>query len=123
MNFESIFLLILLFIIVIKLKYGKRDYVEKITYIDDNGYLRYTDSNKLVHRHIAERDILKRKLRRGEVVHHRNRNKRDNRKYNLQVFRNQAEHDAQHRHDAKKHGKHSYTGYTKNKIRFDKKSD
>ena len=47
------------------------------TYIEKDGYKRYRNSNKLVHRYVAERK-LGRKLRPGEVAHHKNRNKRDN---------------------------------------------
>lgn len=51
-------------------------------YIDKNGYKRFSDSNKLVHRHVAEM-MLGREIRPGEVVHHKNRNKLDNRRCNL----------------------------------------
>jgi len=63
----------------------------KLTYIDKNGYKRYSDSNKLVHRHVAEMK-LKRKLNPDEVVHHINRNKLDNRRTNLWVFKTQYKH-------------------------------
>ena len=46
-------------------------------YVDDKGYFRFKDSGKLVHRWVDEKK-LGRKLRAGEVVHHINRNKRDN---------------------------------------------
>ena len=75
-----------------------------ITYIDKNGYKRFTDSNKLVHRHVAEM-MLGRKLKPSEVVHHKNRNKRDNRRSNLWVFSNQSIHQNIHRNDKKKYGK------------------
>ena len=39
----------------------------KKTYIDENGYARFKDSNKLVSRWVAERK-LGRELRNGEVV-------------------------------------------------------
>ena len=97
-----------------KTKKGKRK-----TYKDKYGYLRYKDSRKSVHRSIVEKKYG-RKLGRDLVVHHKNRNKLDNRISNLEVMTHE-EHDAQHRHDAKKHGKHSYTGYTKDRVRFDKK--
>ncbi len=45
---------------------------------DKKGYKKFADSGKSVHRHVAERK-LGRKLRKGEVVHHQNRNKSDNR--------------------------------------------
>jgi len=66
-----------------------------ITYIDENGYRRFSDTNKLVHRYVAEKTIG-RKLRKEEIVHHINRNKLDNSPENLQVFPNQAEHEKHH---------------------------
>jgi hypothetical protein len=66
------------------------------TYIDENGYRRFSDSNKLVHRYVVEKKIG-RKLRQGEIVHHINRNKLDNSPENLEVFANQEEHEKHHR--------------------------
>ena len=66
------------------------------TYIDENGYRRFSDSNKLVHRYVVEK-MIGRKLRRGEIVHHINRNKLDNSPENLEVFANQEEHEKHHR--------------------------
>jgi hypothetical protein len=74
-----------------------------IVYIDDDGYKRYCDSNKSVHRHVAEMK-LGRKLRPGEVVHHINRNKLDNRRSNLWVFESQEKHHDIHKLDKKKRG-------------------
>jgi hypothetical protein len=59
---------------------------ERGQFIDENGYARYKDTNKLVHRHVAEKYIVGRKLLSGEDVHHKNRNKLDNRIENLQVM-------------------------------------
>jgi hypothetical protein len=81
------------------------------TYIDDNGYERFSDSDILVHRWAAEKK-LKRKLRRGEVVHHKDRNKTNNHPNNLHVFPNQAAHDRAHKFDAYRFGKRaSYQGF------------
>ncbi|MHA2142241.1 MAG: HNH endonuclease [Candidatus Thorarchaeota archaeon] len=65
------------------------------TYRDKNGYLRFRDSGILVHRWIAEKN-LGRKLRSGEVVHHKNKIRTDNRSGNLQVFSSKSRHRAHH---------------------------
>jgi hypothetical protein len=75
---------------------------ERGQYIDENGYARYNDTNKLVHRHVAEKYILHRKLLPDEDVHHRNRNKLDNRIENLEV----KNHDDHMLHHAL-HGEHT----------------
>lgn len=76
---------------------------KKLFYIDRKGYKHYRDSGKLVHRYVAERK-LGRKLSSGEVVHHKNRNKLDNRRSNLWVFKSQEKHHKTHKHDKKKYG-------------------
>ncbi len=82
-------------------------------YLDENGYYRFKDSDKLVHRWVAEKK-LGRRLQPGEVVHHINRNKRDNSPENLHIFPNQKAHDEQHLKDALNHGwKYSMTGKRK----------
>lgn len=59
---------------------------EKIeTSINDRGYRQFTDSGELEHRSIAEKN-LNRKLVNGEVVHHINGRKTDNRIENLCVM-------------------------------------
>jgi hypothetical protein len=88
------------------------------TYVDKRGYERHKSSSKLVHRKQAE-ERIGRKLRKGEVVHHIDRNKRNNSKKNLWVFSSQEEHDKVHKRDAKKFGKKaSYKGFNKKKKRW-----
>jgi hypothetical protein len=55
------------------------------TYLDKNGYLRYCDSDYLVHRRVMEKK-LRRRLVRGEIIHHINGNKRDNTPENLELL-------------------------------------
>jgi len=78
------------------------NYVQRGQYIDERGYARFKDTNKLVHRHVAEKYIVHRKLRQDEDVHHKNRNKLDNRMENLEV----KNHDAHMLHHAL-HGEHT----------------
>ena len=78
-------------------------YNKKLTYIDENGYKLFCNSDKLVHKHVAEM-MLGRNLRPGEVVHHKNRNKLDNRRLNIWVFKSQQEHYETHKKDKKKYG-------------------
>ena len=65
------------------------------TYKDKNGYLRFNGSNKLVHRWVVEKE-LGHPLPKGSVVHHKNRNKLDNRLSNLKVYSSQKQHEAAH---------------------------
>jgi len=88
------------------------------TYIDEHGYLRFTDSNKAIHRYVAEKK-LGRRLRLGEVVHHRDRNKLNNDPGNLKVCSSQLEHEIIHKFDALVYGeKASYQKHSwKNRDR------
>lgn len=80
-------------------------------YINKEGYLALKRSHVLIHRCNAEKK-LGRKLKPGEVVHHINRNKLDNRLSNLWVFKNQAQHSYFHKKDAYQFGwKISYQGF------------
>ena len=71
---------------------------------DKKGYKHFAGSGKSVHRHVAERK-MGRKLRKGEVVHHKNRNKTDNRRSNLKVFKNQKKHHKSHVRSKKRTGR------------------
>jgi hypothetical protein len=55
-------------------------------------------SGALVHRHVAAKK-LGRKLRPGEVVHHKDRNTRNFSPSNLQVFPSQAAHRRHHQRE------------------------
>ena len=52
---------------------------------DENGYLIFRNSGKRVHRWVMEKE-LGRRLEKGEIVHHMDGNRRDNRPENLQVL-------------------------------------
>ncbi|MBI2136069.1 HNH endonuclease [Candidatus Woesearchaeota archaeon] len=56
----------------------------KKTYIDNKGYVRFKDSNILVHRYNAEKDI--RKINPGEEVHHVDGDKLNNHSDNLIIL-------------------------------------
>jgi hypothetical protein len=67
------------------------------------GYKHFANSGVPVHRHVAARK-LGRPLKPGEVVHHINRDKTDNRRSNLWVFKSQEQHHATHKKDKKRFG-------------------
>lgn len=72
-------------------------------YKDKKGYLRYRDSNKPRHIAVLEK-LFGHKLREGTVVHHKNRNKTDNRASNLSAVKNQKTHHNIHVKHKKKFG-------------------
>jgi len=55
-------------------------------YLDSRGYARFSNTNELVSRYVASNYVAGRKLLPNEVVHHKNRNKLDNRQSNLEVL-------------------------------------
>lgn len=67
---------------------------ENKTYIDENGYRRFSDSDKLVSRWMVEKK-LSRRLDPDEEVHHRDRNKLNNRPGNLEAL-TPEEHNREH---------------------------
>ncbi len=73
-------------------------------FVDKKGYKRFSNSGKSVHRYVASKK-LGRKLKLGEVVHHKNRNKLDNSRKNLRVLPNQKTHEAVHRKSKRLSGK------------------
>jgi hypothetical protein len=83
------------------------------TFIDKDGYRRFSNSGIPVHQWVAKKE-LGYKPGSGQVVHHKNRNKQDNSPENLAVFSSQRIHNKIHKTDAKKYGKkYSYKGRTK----------
>jgi len=73
------------------------------TYVDRNGYRRFSDSGKLVSRWVATKKVGG-SLYPNQIVHHRNRNKLDNRPKNLWIFNSKRGHDKTHRRDKKRTG-------------------
>ncbi|RTL03803.1 HNH endonuclease [Candidatus Dependentiae bacterium] len=69
---------------------------------------RWPNTNKSEHVYLAEKHILKRKLKKNEVVHHINKIRTDNRLENLQVM-TRSEHAALH-------AKENYTKRKKDKY-------
>ena len=61
------------------------------TYLDENGYLRFKDSKKLVHRWMMEKRI-RRKLKKNEDVHHIDGNKLNNDISNLRLMKAEDHH-------------------------------
>jgi hypothetical protein len=55
-------------------------------FTDKKGYKRFANSGKPVHRHVAERKVGG-KIWKGHVVHHRDGNKRNNRRSNLSIMK------------------------------------
>ncbi|MBK8874387.1 MAG: hypothetical protein IPN13_10880 [Bacteroidetes bacterium] len=86
------------------------------TFIDEKCYDRYKASKKLVHRYMAEKRIG-RKLKAGEVVHHKDRISRiiQNKIFG---FLNQEEHDRVHKQDAVRYGKRLVTKDLRRKQRW-----
>lgn len=66
------------------------------------GYIKENQRNQ--HCVVMER-MLGRKLKKGEVVHHKDENKKNNKPSNLQLFKNQAEHARHHMLKAKRNKK------------------
>ena len=91
-------------------RYKKRKYKRSKTYINEDGYRIYKDSGRFVH-HVNAEKRIGRRLRKGEVVHHIDRDKLNNRPSNLWVFKNQEEHNRAHEDDEEEHGIFSYISY------------
>ena len=73
-------------------------------YRDEWRNIRYRDSHKTVAVARMEK-FFGNKLSKGSVVHHKNRDKSDNRPSNLWVFKSQKKHDRIHREDKRRFGR------------------
>jgi hypothetical protein len=73
------------------MKKGTGSYRGGKTYVTKKGYRKFKGSGKLVHRWAKEKE-LGRKLKSGEVVHHKDGNPLNNSPNNLKVYRSQSEH-------------------------------
>jgi hypothetical protein len=81
----------------------KKTYSKKSkTYVDKKGYKRYKNSGKSVHRHVASR-MVGGKIWKGKVVHHKDGNKLNNRRSNIQVM-DRSNHSKLHANKRKKKG-------------------
>lgn len=74
-----------------------------LTYIDENGYVRFSDSDILYHRWMMKK-IKQRDLDFEEVVHHIDGNKLNNNPKNLRLFANQDQHNKHHLNQLKYSG-------------------
>ncbi len=74
-----------------------------VRFFKKKGYKHFANSGIPVHRHVAAKK-LGRPLKSGEVVHHINRDKTDNRRSNLWIFKNQEQHHITHKKDKKRFG-------------------
>lgn len=87
-----------------KLDKNSSSYISNIGkkyYRDENGYIRFSDSDRLLHRYIASKKIG-RKLKRWEVVHHFDGKKCNNNPQNLHVC-TQEEHERIHNQNLEIH--------------------
>lgn len=71
---------------------------------NEGGYVYFIGTKISVHRWIMQKYILERELRRGEVVHHINGIKSDNRITNLYLFPNQTKHHLHHKKNSELKG-------------------
>jgi hypothetical protein len=73
--------------------FGQRAWNNKGGSIDSQGYkLQWVDGRQVrEHRLVAEK-MLARKLLKGEVVHHKNHDRLDNRPANLEILKSQSAH-------------------------------
>lgn len=80
-----------------------KKYKQEKYFINENGYPCFCDSGILVHRWMMQK-IIGRKLRPGEVVHHRDGNKLNFKPNNLILFPNQETHYFHHLNNYINHG-------------------
>jgi len=73
----------------------KQKLLKKLLTYEKNNYRRIRFVEVPVHRVVATIK-MRRRLRKGEVVHHINENKLDNRLNNLRVFKSQSAHMKHH---------------------------